>query len=636
MTSNRQRMLMAMRGENPDVIPFAPRLDLWFTANKAAGTLPERYRNVNHYFEIARSEGWALHQINPAYQEIRKPEDNLHWALGLLTYKETVYGFRFKGDIEIKIDKNHGRTRIFYETPVGRFSTTVAYTDEMRNAGVSAFHIEEYAIKGKKDYEPVGYIFENIELYPDWEDFIKLQKEVGEDGVAFTMAGRAASPMHHIQKYLIDATDFFYHYNDFNKEINRLDEILSSYFDQIIEIIAKSSAEAVYWGANFDDMITYPAYFERYILPWIKKAAHQLGTKGIIVSCHCDGENLGLMDLIYHSGMHVAESVCPYPMTKVTIDEYYAKWADRITIFGGIPSNLLIEETTTDKDFDAYVDHLFKAVAPGRRMIFGIADSTPPAAVFERLVTLGKRISEEAKLPILAKNFVPEILNQKNKRSTSSDIFNYIEEFKQIQKDVLSGDHNQIVGHVSALLNNGENPNEILQKGMLSAMEVIGERFKDGTVFIPEVLLSARAMHAATSVLEPYLSQKETIAKEKILIGTVFGDLHNIGKNIVATMLRGVGYEIKDIGININANAFVLHVAEYKPDILALSALLTTTMPQMKLIIKNLSESGLRENVKVIVGGAPVNQKFADDIGADGYAADAGSAVSLVQTLLSD
>lgn len=272
MITNKQRMLMAMRGENPDVIPFAPRLDLWFNANKAAGTLPERYRSVNHYFEIARSEGWALHQINPAYQEIRKPEDNLHWALGLLTYKETVYGFRFKG----------------------------------------------------------------------------------------------------------------------------------------------------------------------------------------------------------------------------------------------------------------------------------------------------------------------------------------------------------------------------FQKGMLSAMEVIGERFRDGTAFIPEVLLSARAMHEATSILEPYLSEKDTIAKEKILIGTVSGDLHDIGKNIVSTILRGVGYEIKDIGINVGAKEFVLHVEEYKPDILALSALLTTTMPQMKLIIKNLSESGLREKIKVIVGGAPLNQKFADDIGADGYAADAGSAVSLVQKLLAD
>jgi corrinoid protein of di/trimethylamine methyltransferase len=636
MITNKQRMLMAMRGENPDVIPFAPRLDLWFNTNKAGGTLPGRYRNAQHHFDIARSEGWALHQINPAYQEIRKLEDNLHWALGLLTYKETVYGFRFKGDIEIKIDRHHGRTRIYYETPVGIVSTTVAYTDEMRNAGVSAFHIEEYAIKGRKDYEPLGYIFDNIELYPDWEDFIKLQKEVGEDGVAFTMAGRAASPMHHIQKYLIDATDFFYHYHDFNKETNRLAEILCSYFNQIIEVIGKSPAEAVYWGANFDDMITYPAYFEKDILPWIQKAAHQLGQQGIIVSCHCDGENLGLMDLLYHSGMHVAESVCPYPMTKVTIDEYYAKWADRITIFGGIPSNLLIEETTTEKDFDAYVDHLFKAVAPGKRMIFGIADSTPPAAVFERLVKLGKRISQEAKLPIVAKNFVPEILNQNSQKSSSRDVFNYVEEFKQIQEDVLSGDHVQIGGHISALLNSGKDPNEILQKGMLSAMEVIGNRFKDGIVFIPEVLLSARAMHAATSILEPHLSQKNLSAKAKILIGTVFGDLHDIGKNIVATMLRGVGYEIKDIGININAKAFVLHVAEYKPDIVALSALLTTTMPQMKLIIESLSESDLRENVKVIVGGAPVNQKFADDIGADGYAADAGSAVSLVQTLLSD
>ena len=412
MMTNKERMLMAMRGKMPDQIPFAPRLDLWFSANRVNGTLPEKYRHCAHHFEVALAEGWALHQINPAYQDIRKQEDNLHWGLGVLSYKEMVFGYHFGGDVEIKVDHQpEGRTRIIYRTPKGTVSTTTAYTEEMRRSGASASIIEEYVLKGPQDYAAVSYIFENLQLHPDWDDFVVLQQDIGQNGVAFTMAGRAASPMHHIQKYFVDATDFFFHYKDYAKEMAALAESLGPFFDQTIEIISRSPAEAVYWGANFDDMITYPEYFAKDISPWIKKAAEALGSKNIIVSCHCDGENKGLMDLIRDSGMHVAESVCPYPMTKVTIDEYYARWSDRLTIFGGIPSNLLLKETTSDEEFEAYLDHLFKAVAPGHRILFGIADSTPPGAELSRLQRLGERIAQEGRLPLKMGNLHAAIVN---------------------------------------------------------------------------------------------------------------------------------------------------------------------------------------------------------------------------------
>ena len=174
---------------------------------------------------------------------------------------------------------------------------------------------------------------------------------------------------------------------------------------------------------------------------------------------------------------------------------------------------------------------------------------------------------------------------------------------------------------------------DILNKGMIAAMEVIGSKFKTGEVFIPEVLLSARAMNEALAVLEPYLAEKAEV-RGKVLIGTVLGDLHDIGKNMVVTMLRGVGLEIRDLGINVATDSFVEEVAQYRPDVLGLSALLTTTMPQMKKVIDALKAGGLRDQVKVVVGGAPVNEKFARDIGADGYAADAGDAVTLVKRLL--
>lgn len=634
--TNKQRMLMAMRGEMPDQIPFAPRLDLWFTANRANGTLPEQYRNATHHYDVARNEGWALHQINPAYQEIRKPEDNLHWGLGVLTYKEMVFGYRFGGDVDIQVDQTReGRTHITYRTPKGTVSTTTVYTEEMRRSGSSASLIEEYVLKGPRDYAPVGYIFENLELYPDWDDFVALQEKVGEEGVAFTMAGRAASPVHHIQKYFVDATDFFFHYKDYAKEMAALAESMTSFFDQTIDIIGQSPAEAVYWGANFDDMITYPEYFAKDISPWIGKAVDALGPKNIIVSCHCDGENKGLMDLIRDSGMHVAESVCPYPMTKVTIDEYYARWSDKLSIFGGIPSNLLLRESTSDEDFEGYLDHLFKAIAPGRRILFGIADSTPPGAELDRLRRLGERIANEARLPLEAGDFrAPVFQPEDPDQGRDQAAFDFHKEFEAVQKDVLAGDHTSIQQHVKELLDSGVEAGHILHQGMLPAMEVIGERFKTGDVFIPEVLLAARAMNEATMLLEPYLAQGDDQESGRFLIGTVKGDLHDIGKNIVATMLKGVGFDIKDLGINVEADVFVEAVREYKPHILGLSALLTTTMPQMKKVIEAIEQAGLRDQVKIIIGGAPVNQKFATDIGADGYAGDAGVAVSLSKKLM--
>jgi 5-methyltetrahydrofolate--homocysteine methyltransferase len=174
----------------------------------------------------------------------------------------------------------------------------------------------------------------------------------------------------------------------------------------------------------------------------------------------------------------------------------------------------------------------------------------------------------------------------------------------------------------------------ILDTGMLPAMDIIGAQFADGTAFIPQVLLSARAMNQALALLEPHLEATGEKRTGTIVIGTVEGDLHDIGKNMVVSMLKGVGFKVVDLGVNVNAKRFVQSVAECDPDVLALSALLTTTMPQIRTVIGGLHEEGLRDSVKVMVGGAPVNQKFADDIGADGYANDAGAAVNLTKRLV--
>lgn len=183
-------------------------------------------------------------------------------------------------------------------------------------------------------------------------------------------------------------------------------------------------------------------------------------------------------------------------------------------------------------------------------------------------------------------------------------------------------------------LETGESAETVLKGGLIQAMDRIGVKFKNGEIYIPEVLIAARAMHAGMAILKPILSKSTTTLTAKILVGTVKGDLHDIGKNLVIMMLEGGGFEVVDLGIDVPQNKFIEAIREHQPQVVGLSALLTTTMKEMKDTIQAIKQAGLKEKVKIIVGGAPVTEKFAREIGADGYAPDAASAVDLVKSQL--
>jgi 5-methyltetrahydrofolate--homocysteine methyltransferase len=390
----------------------------------------------------------------------------------------------------------------------------------------------------------------------------------------------------------------------------------------------------VNWGSNFDDMITYAPYFRQEIQPWVRKASETLGAAGKLVMCHTDGENLGLMDLIRDSGMHIAESICPAPMTKVTLAEYYRRWSGHLTLFGGIPSTIILPETS-EADFEACLDELFRAVAPGTRMVVGIADQVPPNALFSRLQRIGERIEKEGQLPLEAGSFRPAAVAPSTP-ATSAASAPALDDgiFAQVKQDVLDGNNRVIREHVLALIGRGVPANDVLERGLIAAMDVIGKAFASGEAFIPEVLLSARAMNEAVEALGPHLSSDAATGRGKVLIGTVAGDMHDIGKNMVVTMLKGVGFEVMDLGINVPRDKFVDTVAQFKPDILGLSALLTTTMMEMRNVISSLEAAKLRHTCKIIVGGAPLSENFAREIGADGFAPDAVEAVVVAKQFI--
>lgn len=204
---------------------------------------------------------------------------------------------------------------------------------------------------------------------------------------------------------------------------------------------------------------------------------------------------------------------------------------------------------------------------------------------------------------------------------------------KQVFQGIVDGDQQQVTEKVDAALQAGVPARTILDEGMLSGMAEVGRLFEEGECYVPEMLMSARAMKAGLTRLQPSLKQTDVQAAGKVAVGTVKGDLHDLGKNLVGMMLEGAGFTVKDLGVDVSPEAFVAAADEV--DVIGLSALLTTTMGQMKETVNALDAAGKRPNVKVIVGGAPVTEAFARQIGADGYAPDASRAVAVTKSLIS-
>uniref|UniRef100_A0A7V4THQ4 Cobalamin-binding protein n=1 Tax=Candidatus Caldatribacterium saccharofermentans TaxID=1454753 RepID=A0A7V4THQ4_9BACT len=204
----------------------------------------------------------------------------------------------------------------------------------------------------------------------------------------------------------------------------------------------------------------------------------------------------------------------------------------------------------------------------------------------------------------------------------------------QIARELFAGNAKAVAELVEKALNEGLSPQEILNDGLIKGMNEVGAKFKANEIYVPEVLIAARAMKAGMEILRPKLVETGVEPVAKMVIGTVKGDLHDIGKNLVAMMMEGAGFEIIDLGIDVPAEKFIQAVREHKPQLVGMSALLTTTMIQIRENIKAFKEAGIRDSVKIMVGGAPVTQKFADEVGADGYAPDAASAVDKAKELL--
>ncbi len=203
--------------------------------------------------------------------------------------------------------------------------------------------------------------------------------------------------------------------------------------------------------------------------------------------------------------------------------------------------------------------------------------------------------------------------------------------YLQMQDDLYDGIKEEIPTQVREALSRGKTPQEVLDGGLVAGMDIVGVDFRDGILFVPEVLMAANAMKAGMEVLRPLLTETGAQRIGKAIVGTVKGDIHDIGKNLVAMMLEGAGFEVVNLGINVDADTFLKAIEEHQPDILGMSALLTTTMPYMTVVVDALGEEGIREEIYVMVGGAPVTENFAREVGADAYGRDAAVSVEIAK-----
>ena len=207
---------------------------------------------------------------------------------------------------------------------------------------------------------------------------------------------------------------------------------------------------------------------------------------------------------------------------------------------------------------------------------------------------------------------------------------------EQMHNDLYDGMKDEVVAGTMILLERGFAATKVLDEALVAGMKIVGIDFRDGILFVPEVLLAANAMKGGMAILRPLLAETGAEPVGKVVIGTVKGDIHDIGKNLVGMMFEGAGFEVVDIGINSDAEKFIAALLEHKPDILGMSALLTTTMPYMKVVIQALVDRGMRDDYIILVGGAPLNEEFGKAVGADAYCRDAGVAADIARRLLDE
>ncbi len=371
--NNRERLLAILSGRPPDRIPWIPRLLIWYTAHKRAGTLPERYG------------GWSLREI----------ERDLE--LGTPARDGQIFRTELR-DVEVRQNwLSPSELVTEYETPVGMVSTFFRGSDLSRETGLGDFQVE-FMLKGREDYAVVEYIVEHTGYIPAYEEYMAYEQEVGEDGYPMVQCGDC--PFHHWMRALVGYNNAYYHLSDYPNEVERLLAVMEERDrESVWKLMADSPAGLILHGVHLSSQMTPPRIFDRYILPYYQDLSALLRSRGKVLALHADNDTRQILERIERAGFGMAECFATYPLVPTTLAEARAAWGNRVIIWGGIPSTIL-EEPYSDAQFERYMDDLFQTIAPGDAFILGVSDNVMPGARIERLRRITQMVEERGAFPI--------------------------------------------------------------------------------------------------------------------------------------------------------------------------------------------------------------------------------------------
>jgi hypothetical protein len=389
--THRERILTAIRGEVPDRLPWVPRLEFWHRARLLHGTLPSELRCLT-LPEITDRLGVGYYSSVPDYTDPTDDAAMVDRAIGIFHLPVLPYRLTLQ-DVDRRVVRRGQETTVEYHTPFGSIRTVTVFTEEMRDAGASAPWIVEHALREPRDFDVVGHIFSHLKIEPQFEGYLARRAEVDERGVAVAFLLGSACPVQHIMG-LMPLEQFFYALHDNPEKVQWLAEQMEPLYQRLKEIGADSPAEIILLGSNYDDSITNPPFFEKYILPSLHDYAEVLHRKGRYLMTHTDGENQRLLALYLQAGFDIADSVCPYPMTRCRLEDIRAAFADRITIWGGIPSTLLCPGSTPEEEFRRSIDDLIERYRGESRFILGVSDMVTADAEWSRFKYITEKVAE--------------------------------------------------------------------------------------------------------------------------------------------------------------------------------------------------------------------------------------------------
>jgi len=389
--NERERILAAIRGEIPDRIPWVPRLEFWYRARRRLGNMPAGLLGLS-LREVTERLGVGHYASVPDFTEREEETDMADHGLGIFNHPVLPYRVVLEG-VERRVTRRGQETIAEYHTPVGFLRTAEIFTEEMLDGGASIPWTSEHAIRQPADFDTAAYIFSRLRVEPRAGAWERRCRAVGDRGVAVAYVIGTACPIHHIMKELMPVEQFFLAQHDFPEKIDLLAEAMQPYYAAMQRVAAETGAEILLLGGNYDDSITHPRWFETHIFPALRDYAETLHSKGKYLMTHTDGENRRLIPLYLRAGFDIADSLCPAPMTRMTLEEIRAAFEDRITIWGGIPSVLLCPDSVGESQFRLWIDRLVERYGHASRFVLGVSDMVTADASWDRLMYVTEKVA---------------------------------------------------------------------------------------------------------------------------------------------------------------------------------------------------------------------------------------------------